>query len=277
MQRRQVPVAVVTGGNRGIGLEIASQCVAAGFQVVLAARDETRGLSAAQSLGCDFSKLDLDDAESILQCARYVQSKYGQIDVLINNASMAYKHADTTPWTVKARTTMTTNYFGTLAVMEAFVPILRPGARVVTVASSSGHLRLIPSEKLQHELASADSTLTIPRLSELMQSFVLAVEESRSRDSAPTSSWPHCAKGWPNSAYGMSKLGQIAMTKIYARLLAPNGITATCCCPGNVATGMNPRGARTPAQGADTPVWLACQNSPMMTGQFFQDRRAVQW
>mmetsp|Transcript_31385 Transcript_31385/g.57626 ORF Transcript_31385/g.57626 Transcript_31385/m.57626 type:complete len:275 (-) Transcript_31385:160-984(-) len=274
MQRKQV--AVVTGGNRGIGLEIARQCTAAGFQVILTARDEAKGQGAAKSLGCDFALLDLDDPASIKQCAGDVQKKYGHVDVLINNASFAYKHADQTPWTVKARTTVATNFFGTLCVMEAFVPLLRPGARVVTVASSSGHLNLVPGTDLRQELASADTTLTVQRLSELMASFVAAVEESKSSASAPGSSWPHVAKGWPNSAYGMSKLGQIALTKIYARMLQQSGIGVNCCCPGSVATGMNPGGSRTPSQGADTPVWLACQSS-QVTGQFFMDRRSIRW
>eukprot|EP00971_Amphidinium_carterae_P190204 3775342-Amphidinium_carterae.1 len=117
--------------------------------------------------------------------------------------------------------------------MEAFLPLLQPGARVVTVASSSGHLGLVPDAALRQEFASADTVLTMQRLSELMALFVAAVEESKSTDSAPGPSWPHIAKGWPNSAYGMSKLGQIALTKIYARLLQPSGISVNCCCPGS--------------------------------------------
>lgn len=271
------PVAVVTGGNRGIGLEVARACASAGFRVVLTARDEGLGRQAAQELGCDFAILDLNSEASISACAGEVQRRYGQVDALINNASMAYKHHDTTPWTQKARTSVYTNFFGTLAVCQAFLPLVKAGGRVVTVASMSGHLRLVPSEALRREFAAADSTLTVQRLVELMAQFVADVEECSSTANAPGADWPHVAKGWPNSAYGMSKLAQVALTKIYARELAPRGIAVNCCCPGSVATGMNPGGNRTAAQGADTPAWLACQPASAATGQFFKERVPVPW
>merc|ERR1712137_473302 len=132
-------------------------------------------------------------------------------------------------------------------------------------------------ESLRREFAGAGRTLTLQRLTQLMAQFVADVQECTSTDNAPSSSWPHVAKGWPNSAYGMSKLGQVALTKIYAAELASRGISVNCCCPGNVATDMNPRGERTAAQGADTPAWLAVQPATSATGQFFKDRVAVQW
>jgi NAD(P)-dependent dehydrogenase (short-subunit alcohol dehydrogenase family) len=270
-------VAVVTGGNRGIGYEIARSCVRAGFKVVLAARNEANGQAAARDLGCEFVKLDLDDAGSISACASEVQRRHGQIDVLINNAARAYKHADQTAWTTKTRTTVKTNFFGTLAVCEAFLPLIKPGGRLVNVASMAGHLRILPSQVLLQEFASADTSLTKQRLAELMAQFIQDVEACPSTASAPGPDWPHVAKGWPSNSYGMSKLGEIALTKIYARELRSRGISANCCCPGSVATDMNPRGSLTPAQGADTPVWLAVQTAEAATGQFFKQRTPVRW
>lgn len=275
METRQV--AVVTGGNRGIGFEIARGCARLGFRVVLTSRDLAKGEEAARSLGCESVQLDLDDRNSVRACAQELARRVGQIDVLVNNASRAYKHADTTPWTVKTVTTINTNVFGHLAVCEALFPLLRTGARVVNVASMSGHLRVVPSEAWRREFASADRTLTTPRLLQLLTQFVRDVEESPSKASAPDDSWPHVAKGWPNSAYGMSKLGQVALTKIHARELASRNVSVNCCCPGSVATGMNPRGSRTAAEGADTPVWLAAQPAGAVSGQFFKDRVAVAW
>lgn len=271
------PVVVVTGGNRGIGYEIARGCVRAGFRVVLTARDASLGRQAALELGCDTAQLDMDDPASIAACANEVRRRYNGIDALINNASMAHKHADPTPWTKKTRTTVMTNLFGTLAVCEAFFPLLKAGARVVTVASSAGHVSVVPTEALRREFASADSTLTVQRLAQLMAQFVADVEECKSSANAPSADWPHVAKGWPNSAYGMSKLAQIALAKIHARELSGRGISVNCCCPGNVATGMNPRGARTATEGADTAVWLACQPAIAATAQFFKDRTPVRW
>lgn len=270
-------VAIVTGGNRGIGYEIARMCVQAGFHVILAARNEPQGRQAAQDLGCEFVQLDLNDAKSIATCAGEVQRRHGQVDVLINNAAMAYKHADRTPWTIKTRTTVIANFFGTLAVCDALLPCVKEGGRVVNVASMAGHLRILPSEALLREFASADTTLTKQRLAELMAQFVKDVEACPSQDSAPGPNWPHVAKGWPSNSYGMSKLGVIALTKIYARELKSRGISVNCCCPGSVRTGMNPHGSLTPEQGADTPVWLAVQPAKAVTGQFFKQRTAVQW
>mmetsp|Transcript_62419 Transcript_62419/g.145290 ORF Transcript_62419/g.145290 Transcript_62419/m.145290 type:complete len:278 (-) Transcript_62419:61-894(-) len=273
------PVAVVTGANRGIGLEIARNCAGAGFHVVVATRDEAAGRAVAQELGCSSMRLDLNDRVSIAACAGELKERYGQIDVLVNNASMAYKHADTTPWTQKTRLTVNTNFFGTAEVCEALLPLVRPGGRVVIVASGSGHLSLLGSRghPIRNEFARADSSLTLQQLCGMMNQFVADVLECRSLDNAPSANWPHVAKGWPNSAYGMSKLGQVALTKIYARELAPRGISVNCCCPGDVSTDMNPRGALTPAQGADTPAWLAVQPAAFATGQFFKNRVAVEW
>lgn len=270
-------VVLVTGGNRGIGYEIAKGCQRAGFQVVLTARDEARGRQAAADLGCDFIPLDLDDQASISACAQEVRRRYGSLGVLVNNASMAYKHADTTPWTTKTRTTISTNFFGFLGACEALLPLVRDGGRVVNVASMAGHLRILPSQGLYQEFASADTTLTKRRVAELMAQFVQDVEACPSRASAPGPDWPHVARGWPSNSYGMSKLGQVALTKIYARELAPRGVSVNCCCPGSVATGMNPRGSLTPAQGADTPVWLATQPGLAATASFFKQRSAVAW
>eukprot|EP00929_Paragymnodinium_shiwhaense_P026180 TRINITY_DN15616_c0_g1_i2.p1 TRINITY_DN15616_c0_g1~~TRINITY_DN15616_c0_g1_i2.p1 ORF type:complete len:275 (-),score=16.97 TRINITY_DN15616_c0_g1_i2:233-1057(-) len=271
------PLAVVTGANKGIGFEIARGCIAAGFRVCVAARDPQRGAQAAQQLGCDFVILDLDDHDSIRACAAELRKRYEAVDVLVNNASMAYKHADQTPWVQKTRNTLVTNFFGTLAVFQYLVPLVKPGGRVITTASMSGHLTVLPEGRLRHEFASADSNLTVERLAQLLSQFVSDVQQSTSSASAPGPDWPHVRNGWPSHSYGMSKLGQIALTKIYARQLRPQQISVNCFCPGSVRTDMNPRGPRTPAQGADTAVWLACLPASAATGQFFKERQPVQW
>eukprot|EP00440_Ansanella_granifera_P070529 gb/GFBE01076535.1/.p1 GENE.gb/GFBE01076535.1/~~gb/GFBE01076535.1/.p1 ORF type:complete len:279 (+),score=37.52 gb/GFBE01076535.1/:1-837(+) len=270
------PIALVTGANKGIGFEIARGCAAAGFHVVLAARDAARGQQAALQLGCDLVLLDLNDEASIRTCADEIAKRYGGVDVLVNNASMAYKHADQTPWVQKTRTTVVTNYFGTAAVFQALAPLVKNGGKIITVASMSGHLSVIPNNALRQEFASAETSLTVERLSQLMAQFVQDVAACTSLSAAPGPDWPHLQKGWPNHAYGVSKMGQVALTKIYARQLAARGISVNCLCPGSVCTDMNPRGPLTPAQGADTAVWLACHPHPP-TGQFFKNRQVVAW
>ena len=272
--------AVVTGGNKGIGLEIARALIAAGFRVAIAARDEGRGRLAAQELGCELLLLDLDSAASVAACAGEVVRRYGQIDVLVNNAAMAYKHSDTTPWTRKTRNTVATNFFGTAAVCQALAPLLRAGGRMVTVASGSGHLRILRSEELRQEFAGADSgQLTVERLAELMRQFVADVEAGTPPTvSAPLPGALHEQRGWPGHAYGVSKLGQIALAKVYARELSARGVASCACDPGDCQTDMSShRGSRTAAQGADTPAWLACQPPSAISGRLFRDRAEVGW
>jgi len=111
-----------------------------------------------------------------------------------------------------------------------------------------------------------------------MAKFLADVQLCKSNAKAPSANWPHVKTGWPNHALGMAVLGRIALTKIHARELAPRGITANCCCPwGIIATGSVDPDARTLAQCADTPAWLAAGLASPATGQFFKDRAAVAW
>ncbi|CAE8601527.1 unnamed protein product [Polarella glacialis] len=192
---------------------------------------------------------------------------------------MAYKHSDATPWTQKTRNTVSTNFFGTMIVCEALAPLLKTGGRMVTVASGSGHLRILRSEDLRREFAGADSALTVPRLSELMRQFVTDVEAGTPPTvSAPLPGALHERRGWPGHAYGMSKLAQIALAKIYARELSARGIASCACDPGGCRTDMSSHsGSRTAAQGADTPAWLAFQPPSEITGRLFFDRAEVGW
>jgi len=85
---------VVTGGNKGIGLEVCRQLAASGVTVVLAARDETRGAAAAEKLreqgvaGVIFHQLDVTDASSIARLAEFLKARFGRLDILVNNAAI---------------------------------------------------------------------------------------------------------------------------------------------------------------------------------------------
>uniref|UniRef100_A0A7S4EXS5 Uncharacterized protein n=2 Tax=Chrysotila carterae TaxID=13221 RepID=A0A7S4EXS5_CHRCT len=89
----------------------------------------------------------------------------------------------------------------------------------------------------------------------------------------------HNEQGWPNTCYGTSKLGVIALTKILARTLAGRQIAVNCFCPGYCATDMSSqRGTKTAAQGAETAVWLAnLDKEARLTGGFFQDSAPREW
>ncbi|KAL1437126.1 hypothetical protein MTO96_049117 [Rhipicephalus appendiculatus] len=136
-------VAVVTGSNKGIGFSIVKfLCQQFEGDVFLTARDEKRGKEAVaelnkQLLRPKFHQLDIDDIESIRRFRDFLKSEYGGLDVLVNNAGIAYKQNSTAPVAEQAEVTVKTNFFGTLNVCKEFFPLLRPHARVVNSSVTS--------------------------------------------------------------------------------------------------------------------------------------------
>lgn len=147
----QVRTALVTGANKGIGLEIARQLAAAGLSVWLGARDPSLGERAAASLrdeGGDvrFVRVDLLDPAVIAVAADTIGADGGALDVLVNNAGIVSK-GDGPPGKVDVaavRRAFETNFFGTLAVTQAMLPLLRRSASalIVNQSSSIGSLTL---------------------------------------------------------------------------------------------------------------------------------------
>lgn len=91
-------IALVTGGNRGIGLELCLQLAQAGMHVILTARDATKGIAAAtllqkQALSVSFYPLDVTDLTSIRQVAAHVHEQWGRLDLLVNNAAVFLRDA----------------------------------------------------------------------------------------------------------------------------------------------------------------------------------------
>ncbi|MHC5542504.1 SDR family NAD(P)-dependent oxidoreductase [Singulisphaera rosea] len=153
------PVALVTGANQGIGLQVAKDLVAHGFTVLVGSRNLERGEVAAKGLGpgAHAIQLDVTDKDSIAAAARRVRDEFGRLDVLVNNAAIAHTGEqgvtiETYPKVFAAsvvtlddvRAVFETNVFGVLAVYQAMLPILRetPGARIVNVSSGAGSLTL---------------------------------------------------------------------------------------------------------------------------------------
>ncbi|TGQ49853.1 SDR family NAD(P)-dependent oxidoreductase [Mesorhizobium sp. M1C.F.Ca.ET.193.01.1.1] len=139
-------VALVTGANRGIGLETARQLAELGFTVLIGVRDLAKGEAAARKLGGKVEAIALDVAapDAAARAAAEVGRRFGRLDVLVNNAAIHYDpsaRALRPDWTV-IREAFETNVFGAWRVAVAFAPLLSAGGhgRLVNVSSEGGSL-----------------------------------------------------------------------------------------------------------------------------------------
>ena len=289
-------VAVVTGSNKGIGKEIARNLALKGFHVVLACRDGVLGAQACDDIkgeglnhdvdgrgqcgSVECLPLDICATESIDHFIATLNSEYAEsgIHVLVNNAAIAFKGSDPTPFDKQAEPTFRPNFFGTVELTTKMLPLLQKAAtlgsqqdnskpKIVNVASMAGHLRVLSSTNpdLAQNLSVCDANMSVQDILNLAQSFV-----------ADVTAGVHKERGWPNSNYGMSKLFLIAYTKVLAK--QHKDIQINCCCPGYVATDMSShRGTKTPSEGAVTPTLLATLIDQRVSGQFWSDGRPVEW
>jgi len=270
------PLAVVTGGNKGIGFEICRILLAQGVDVILAARSRERGEAALNALTrdatavgtCTFSELDLADPASIVAFVERTEKLGRPIDVLINNAAIAYKAADPTPFGDQAVPTLAVNYHATRDLTEKMVPLLRrQGGRVVFVASRSGSSALSRCAEV-HRSKIMDPHVAVEELDALAAAFAAAAQRGE-----------HLKEGFSNSCYGMSKALVLGYTRHLALRLAPEGIVVFSCCPGSCSTDMSShRGYLSAAAGADTPAWLALDEQAARicgTGAFVFQREVL--
>ncbi|WP_223587624.1 SDR family oxidoreductase [Neobacillus bataviensis] len=142
-----IKVALVTGGNRGIGYELVKQLALDGFRVILASRDPEMGHKATQklkdsNLDVSFMVIDVDNQESIHQAAFTVNERFGRLDVLINNAGVYLdknqKLVAMDPSILER--TMATNFFGAYHVIRSFIPLMEKQGygRIINVSSEYG-------------------------------------------------------------------------------------------------------------------------------------------
>lgn len=145
-------IALVSGANKGIGLQIARQLAQAGLHVLLGARNAELGKAAEAQLraegldGVQFIELDLGNASAVQAAAEFIGAEFQRLDVLVNNAGIV-DPTDGAPSKASPealRRVMDTNFFDTVAVTQAMLPLLRraESARIVNVSSGLGSLTL---------------------------------------------------------------------------------------------------------------------------------------
>jgi carbonyl reductase 1 len=201
-------VAVVTGANKGIGYFIGLQLAQTGLfsNVILGCRDENRGKAAVNSMvqslneskcQCEVSyePLTIGDIDSHKAFVQHMKEKFDKVDVLVNNAGIAFKNADPTPFKDQCKPTLGINFHGTVDFTERMFPLVRKGAdaRIVNVASMAGRLKQIQSKELRDRFK--DPSLTAQELKDLVHNFETDVLDGT-----------HFEKGWGRSNYSFSKL-----------------------------------------------------------------------
>ncbi|KAM9253233.1 carbonyl reductase [NADPH] 3 [Dugong dugon] len=271
-------VALVTGANKGIGFAIARQlCRQFSGDVVLTARDAARGRTAVQQLQAEglsprFHQLDIDDLQSIRALRDFLRREYGGLNVLVNNAGIAFKSDDPTPFDIQAEMTLKTNFFATRNVCTELLPVIKPHGRVVNISSLEGLKALDNcSEDLQERFRC--EMLTEEDLVDLMKKFV---EDTKNE--------VHEREGWPSSAYGVSKLGIMVLSRIQARNLDEkrkgDRILLNTCCPSWVMTYMaEDYSSRAAEEVVETPVYLALlpPDATEPHGQMVWDKAVQIW
>jgi NAD(P)-dependent dehydrogenase (short-subunit alcohol dehydrogenase family) len=236
--------ALVTGANKGIGLETARQLGKAGFLVFLGARNPKLGEAAAAGLraeGLDvrFVELDLDRRETIALAAEAIGKNGAGLDVLVNNAGVV-DAADGPPSSADIRAVqrlMEVNFIGTLAVTQAMLPLLReaPAARIVNLSSGLGSLTW-----------NGDPTWDFAAVKLL--------------------------------GYNASKAAVNMLTVQLAYELRNTAIKVNAANPGYTATDMNGNsGNQTLEEGAAEPVRLALLGEDGPTGGFFDTSGPNPW
>ncbi len=235
-------VAVITGANRGIGLEVARELARAGLTVVLTCRDEIKGKEAQEQLASegitvDAQVLDVTKSGSVRDLALYLRKRYGRLDVLVNNAGiMLDKFENGEPVMSildceldNVRATMETNVYGSLSMIKELLPLMKENhyGRIVNVSSGLG------------------------QMSEMGAGY---------------------------AGYRLSKAALNALTCMVADEVTSENIIVNACCPGWVRTDMGGKhAARSVEEGADTIVWLCQAPDGSTSGKLFRDREEQPW
>ena len=230
-------VAVVTGGNRGIGFEICRQLARKGINVVLTARDERHGARAAKTLQGEglnviFHALDVTDGAKIHRLAAHMQGTHGRCDVLVNNAGILLHSGGTSVLKEDldtVRRTMGANVYGPMLMMQALVPLMKKNGygRIVNLSSGLGQLEDMGDGYPAYRLSKVC-------INALTRMFASATQGSGVLVNSACPGWVRTDMGGANATRSVEK-------------------------------------------GAETAVWLATLPDDGPTGKFFRDKREIAW
>ena len=244
MPKHDNRVALVTGGNRGIGYAISRSLAQRGIMVILGVRDPNKGAKAcsrmqAEDLDVKFELLDVTDEDSLKTAVKHIQAQFGRLDILVNNAGILIDSAENTLDVnrIIVEKTLQTNVLGPLMLCQNCVGLMKTGGygRIVNMSSTLGSL------------------------SEIVDPFSA-----------------YAGVGTP--AYRLSKAALNAVTTLVAKEVRDDNILVNSACPGWVRTDMGgDQAPLTPEAGADTPVWLATLPDGGPTGGFFRERKRIPW
>ena len=191
-------IALVTGANQGVGLEVATKLAANGVTVYLGSRDLARGEAAAAGIptGATAIQIDVTDLASIAAAAKRIRAEHGRLDLLVSNAGISNTRTSSpTPEEMAASSTASiasldevraiwdVNVFGVLAVYQAMLPLLRASsdARIVNVSSGVGSLALNADPDFPYRTAygpgyaaskTAENAITLAMMIELEQTDI---------------------------------------------------------------------------------------------------------
>lgn len=237
-------IALVTGANKGIGLETSRQLAQQGIKVLMGARDAEKGEAAAEVLRAEghdveFIHIDSNNPESQINAAAQIEAKYGKLDILINNAGI---NLDTTPNTSEIplenwRNTFDTNFFGVISTTNALLPLIKKSdaGRIVNLSS------------------------------------ILASNTLHSTPGSPVYDFK-----WP--AYDASKTALNAYTTHLAYELRETPIKVNAAHPGWVKTEMGGEGATMELEdGAKTSVALALLDESGPTAAYMHNGESLPW
>lgn len=236
-----VPVALVTGANTGIGFQVARELIGHGFTVIVGSRDHERGEAAAVSLGDDAHavQLDVTDGTSIQAAAEWVQSEFGRLDVLVNNAGISFVGDPSMSLADRAasglltgvplsvvRQMFETNVIGPIAVTQAVLPLLRlaPAARIVNVGSSGSSLTLTADPSNPHRSMFGIYPTTKSALHAASLAFATALEDTDIKVNVVDPGFTSTAL---NNFQGVKTVQEGARHIVAMALIDPDGPTGT--------------------------------------------------